>query len=161
MGLAEYEEALGLINEHPQLCGFVGPRNETLVQAAESKLGLTFAPSYRRFLLELGAGNFGACEVYGVIDTNFESSSVPDGVWCTLDMRKFGLPPDLFVVYHLGEGTYCCLDCRKSPEEGPIVAYHPVFKVPAGSREIIANNFGEFFLELVREELEFQGMSVG
>lgn len=160
MGLAEYEKAVSLIDEHPQLSHFVGTRSETLVEAAENRLGLTFPTSFRRFLLELGAGSFGASEVYGVIDADFESSSVPNGVWCTLEMRKFDLPPDLFVVNHLGEGSYSCLDCRNDTEEGPIVTYHPGFPVPRDRREIIANSFGRFFLDIVREELEFRGIRV-
>ena len=62
------------------------------------ELGLEFPPSYRRFVLDFGAGSFGASEVYGVIDSNFENSSVPDAVWCTLDVREFDLTLDLVVL---------------------------------------------------------------
>jgi hypothetical protein len=155
MGLDEYEKAVHLMNDHPELQGFVGERSETLVQAAEKTLGLKFPPSYRRFVLEFGAGNFGAFEVYGVIHSNFESSSVPDAVWCTLDERKSGdLPPDLVVIHHDGFGGYHCIDCKKSPEEGPIVTYYPGYQRSRQSREIIANDFGAFFLEFVGQQLE-------
>ena len=143
------------MNNHRELQGFVGERSETLVQAAEKALGLKFPPSYRRFVLEFGAGNFAAFEVYGVIHSNFESSSVPDAVWCTLDERKLGdLPPDWVVVHHDGFGRYYCIDCKKSPEEGPIVVYYPGYQPSHLSREIIANDFGAFFLEFVCEQLE-------
>lgn len=162
MGLDEYEKAVALMNEHPELQHFVGARSETLVQAAEKALGLKFPSSYRRFVLELGAGSFGSFEVYGVTDANFESSSVPNGIWCTLDDRKFGsLPLDLVVVSHDGTGSYYCLDCKKSSEEELIVLYHLGHPLAQQNKEIIANSFGEFFLQNVREQLEFRGLSVG
>lgn len=89
----DYERAVGFMKKHPELRHFVGARSETLVKAAEEKLDLTFPPSYRRFLLEFGAGSFGASELYGVIDENFENSSAPNGIWCTLQEAVGRLAP--------------------------------------------------------------------
>ena len=60
MGLAEYSEAVELMNKRPEVgADFVGPRTEALVEAAERALGLKLSATYRRFVLEYGAGNFG------------------------------------------------------------------------------------------------------
>jgi hypothetical protein len=52
----------------------VGERPEALVDPAEQTLGLRFPPSYRAFVRELGAGDAGGEEFYGVID-DFENST--------------------------------------------------------------------------------------
>ena len=67
MGMAEIEQALALIQAYPERRHFVGRRDPQLVYEAELALGLTFPPTYRRFLLELGAGGFAGEEFYGVI----------------------------------------------------------------------------------------------
>ncbi len=36
------------------------------------------------YLKTFGAGNFGAQEIYGIINADFENSSVPDAIWYTL-----------------------------------------------------------------------------
>ncbi|KAF0804037.1 cell wall assembly/cell proliferation coordinating protein, KNR4-like protein [Alcanivorax xiamenensis] len=78
--MKECNEAIALIQKNPDVGTFVGPPEERLIELAEKALGQVFPPSYRRFTLELGAGNFGAVEIYGVIDDDFENSSIPDGV---------------------------------------------------------------------------------
>ena len=65
----------------------MGPRPEELVAAAERALGLEFPPGYREFVLDLGAGDVGGEEFFGVVDDGFEDSAIPDGVWLTLRER--------------------------------------------------------------------------
>ena len=161
MGLDDYQRAVALMNKFPDLQYFVGPRSETVVNAAEKALGLNFPPSYRRFVLELGAGSFCAFEVYGVIDDNFESSSVPNGIWRTLEERQLeNFPLDLVIVGEDGAGGYYCLQCRNNLEEGPIVAYHGGYPPNLQTGEIIGKSFGEFLLQLVQEQLELHGQRV-
>lgn len=98
MSNENYERARQLI-EDAGGCDFEGPKPEMLVAKAESALGLRFPPSYRRFLLELGCGDINGLEVYGLIDGDFEKSTVPDGVWLTLnERREFGLDPAYLIV---------------------------------------------------------------
>ena len=70
----DYEKALALMNKYPESQHFVGARSETVGEAAEKRLDLKFPPSYRTFVLEFGAGNFGAFEVYGadLVDVRVE-----------------------------------------------------------------------------------------
>jgi hypothetical protein len=60
MAQYDYGAARALIAEHPDLADFDGPKDEQLVAAAEQLLGLSFPADYRNFLLEFGAGSFGA-----------------------------------------------------------------------------------------------------
>ena len=155
MGLKDYEEAAGLMKEHPEMRSFVGPRDESLVRAAEETLGVELPATYRRFLLDYGAGSFGASEIYGVINDDFENSSVPDAVWRTLVERDEGeLPDNLVVIYEDGAGAAFCLDCADAPHgESPVVAFYVGFPPSQQPEEIIAEDFGAFLLQRVRREL--------
>jgi antitoxin YobK len=63
-----------------------------------------FPPTYRRFLLEYGAGNVRSTEIYGVMDDDFENSSVPDAIWHNLTTRREGYSEGLFSFYAVGDG---------------------------------------------------------
>lgn len=153
MSMADYEEALALIQEHRDDADFAGPRDDQLIGAAEAALGLTFPPTYHRFVRELGAGGIGSEEVYGIIDNNFIQSSVPNGVWLTLRVRsRSKLPNAMIIVYHMGEGAYAVLDTAQvsSVGECPVVVWEP--GVDTGDElEVIASDFGEFLLTIVKE----------
>ena len=138
-----------MIDEHEDEADFLGPRSPELIHRAELAVGLRFPPTYRRFLTAYGTGNIGGTEIYGVIDDNFETSSVPDAIWLNLTHPQEGL----FVFYALGEGTESCLDTSRTAPDGemPVVAVDPGGEV----REEIASDFGSAFLALVREELDF------
>ncbi len=156
MGFAEYERAVALMSEHGDMQDFVGPRPQQLVDAAENRLGLHFPPSYRRFLVEHGAGSFGSSEIYGVIDENFDQSSVPNGVWYTLSERKeWSLPLAMVVIFNDGNGDLFCLDCAATRPDGeaPVVRYQPGVAAGVQRPELIARDFGSFVLDLVQGEI--------
>ncbi len=155
MSMKDLNDALKLIEANSSRAYFAGEKSSELVEKAELALGVQFPPSYREFVSRLGCGNIGAREVYGITSDNFENASVPNGIWLTLDERRSsGLPDHLIIIYALGEGTYYALDTSQRDDNGecPVVAW------PAGSLsdehlEVIANDFGEFMLSMVREAL--------
>ena len=85
-----YEQSLSMIEGHPELNDFSGPKPLELVELAESTLGLTFPSTYRQFLSSFGCGNFGSFEIYGIFGEDFVHSGVPDGIWYTLKERRAG-----------------------------------------------------------------------
>src|SRR5579872_6140335 len=128
VGMAELEQALDLVRAHRDQADFVGPRDEGLVAAAEATLNLTFPPTYRRFLLELGAGGFDSEEIFGVIHSDFRHAGALDAVWYTLTERsQSGLPLNLIVIYFLGDGDLFTLDTSSVDAEGecPVVVWLP------------------------------------
>lgn len=150
MGMTELEQALELVREHSDEADFVGPREVALVNAAEAALGITFPPTYRRFLLELGAGDLGGEEFYGVISADFQNSGIPDAIWFTLRLRaEAGLPHGLVVIYFNSGAEYIALDTTHSSADGecPVVAWTPV------GLEIVASDFGTFFLSTLQGAL--------
>lgn len=146
----DYERAVDLI-EGEGGGDFVGPRPAELIARAEQVLGFRFPPTYRRFLLEYGAGSVGGTELYGVIHDDFENSSIPDGVWNNLELRREGQPETLYAFFDVGDGEQFCLDTGHVADDGemPVVAVY----FDDEEREEIAPDFGRAFLMLIEEEL--------
>lgn len=156
MSLDNYKKALKIMNDNKNICHFAGPRSEELINLAEETLGLKFSPLYRDFLRQFGAGNFGSQEIYGVIDEDFENSSIPDAIWFTLtERREINLPRNLLVIYDTGGEEYYCLDFNKRNKhnEPAVVSFIPGQELQAQKYEVIAEDFGDFLLNLVSKEI--------
>jgi hypothetical protein len=156
MSIQDYNKAVDLIEENQELGDFVGNCPEDLVIKAEAVLGLVFPQSYRSFLINYGAGNFGSEEIYGVIKDDFNNSGIPDAIWFTLKQRSEAkLPPHLVIIYHTGGEEMFCLDFSKKNElnEHAIVSYIIGVDVEKQPYEEVANDFGEFLLQRVQSEL--------
>lgn len=154
MSMANLERALALIGDHPDEASFVGERAEMMVRAAEKALGLKLPPTYRSFVRALGAGSFGAAEVYGVIDADVERSGPPDAIWATLRAREDNeLPADLVILgYEDDEVT--CLQVRPKGEEGPVLVLNAGEDEAQVGARAAAPDFGSYLLGRVEEELE-------
>lgn len=154
MSVDDLDRALAVIGQHEGEASFVGPRAELLVRTAEKALGLKLPPTYRRFVRALGAGSFGAAEVYGVIDADFERSSAPDAVWATLRAREENdLPADLLILGH-EDDEITCLRIRPGDEEGPVLVIHAGEDEALVGARVVAPDFGRYLLTRVEEELE-------
>lgn len=154
MSMSHLERALALIAEHPHEASFTGKRSELVVRAAEKALGFKLPSTYRHFLVALGAGSFGAAEVYGVIDIDFEKSSVPDAVWSTLRAREQNnLPADLVIVGR-ADDEVICLQIRPKAEEGPVLVINAGEDPDRAGARPAAEDFGAYLLSRVEEELE-------
>ena len=153
MSMEELNEGIRIVEANRSRGFFAGPRDPALITAAESALGGTFPPTYRAFLRHLGAGNFGASEFYGVIDDNFEDSEVPNGIWLTLRERTDSkLPKSFAVIGSTGDGSYYCLGLENG-QETPVVVLDPGIPAAQQRPEVVAKDFGEFFLNEVRARL--------
>jgi antitoxin YobK len=150
--MPDLERALAIIAAHPSAARFIGRRAEIVVLGAEGRLGLRMPPTYRRFLLELGAGSFGSAEIYGAIDLDIERSSAPDAVWSTLFAReRSGLPADLVIIGIVGDEV-TCLRILPKAEEGPVIAVNTSLGAEAGTRTV-SHDFGAHLLSRVEREL--------
>lgn len=155
MSMENYLKAVEIIKQNENECYFVGPRSENDISLAEKALGITFTGIYREFLKSYGAGSFGAEEIYGISSLNFENSTVPNGIWYTLLERKeFNLPHNLLVIYHSGGEEMFCLDFNKIDNSGEpaVVSYAIDVDLKHQTYEVVANDFGEFFLQRVKIE---------
>jgi cell wall assembly regulator SMI1 len=154
VGMQDVATALDMAEAYQGRKHFVGPRDVRLIQAAENALGVQFPPTYRTFLERLGAGSIRGREVYGVIDADFQESTIPDGIWLTLSERQDSeLPKSLVIVHSTGDGDYVAIDTSKrtAESENPMVLWHPGVSTTDDELEEVSDDFGQFFLELVRE----------
>ena len=154
--MGDYERAVERMREHPELMAFVGPRDERLVAKAEAACGHAFPPTYRRFVLEFGAGAFGSREIYGVVGDDFEHSSVPDAIWYNLELRREEhAPPHLFAVADLGNGELFCLDFQRPMGEEPLVVGFFASPPPHdGFTDFVADDFGALLATFVGWQLD-------
>ena len=157
MSMQDFERALQLVRASSE-SDFVGPRSESLVGRAECVLGLRFPPAYRHFLLELGCGDIAGQEFYGLVGDNFDDGCVPNGIWVTLHQRKYpDTPHEIVVVGSSGHGSFFfVLDAaRRTPDgECPVAEWRPGSGVNPANCQVIAEDFGAFFLMLIQEALQ-------
>ena len=149
--MKDYLSAVDLINASGD-GDFEGAKPDSLIEKAEKVLNLIFPPTYRRFLKEFGCGDIGGEEFYGLINEEFENSTIPNGIWLTLNERKnMGLAKEYIIIYATGDGTYYALDTANKDHTGesPVVALAPNGKV----LEIIAEDFGKFFYDIINSVL--------
>jgi hypothetical protein len=158
MNLQKLNLAFELLKERKTSleCDFHGPKDENIIFKAELILGLKFPPSYRFFLQTVGAGGPGKAYIPGLITNT--SQALKDGgiVWGELTDREKGFhPKHLINIHDVGEGTTYCLDTSQMNEEGecPVVAWPLGGYEETPVLEIIAPDFGTFFLDLVKQEL--------
>ncbi|MHC5229400.1 SMI1/KNR4 family protein [Enterococcus sp. LJL99] len=127
-----------------------------MIKKAQLVLGVKFPEDYKLFLSCFGKLTFGSTEIYGVFREDFEDSGVPDAVWFTLDKRKLiNLPKHLVILYNTGMGEMFCMNYKKlnSYDEPKITSYFPGFSEEEQTNEILYDNFGEFLLDMVIEEI--------
>lgn len=155
MSYVNYQKAIEIMSKNKEKCHFIGERSEKLIEKAEEVLGIKFSKIYKEFLLKYGAGNYGAEEILGVIDDDFEESSVPDGIWYTLTERdEVDLPMNLVIIYETGDDELFCLDFNNLNEEKEpvVVTYIPGEDNRNQKYEKVADDFGDFLLQLVNAE---------
>jgi len=154
MSMADLERAFDLIAAHQEDADFAGPRDEQLIRLAEQALEVSFPPSYRRFLLQFGCGDIAGVEIYGLVDGNFSASTVPNGIWLSLKLRRTAkLPLSYVLISATGDGAYCALDTARRDESGesPVVLWS---RGPGNKPEPISSDFGKFLLDEIASALE-------
>ena len=167
MSVNDLDEAFRLIEEnfHEDELDFSGKQSLSTIESAEKVLGYKFPHSYRVFLEKYGCGGIDGMELYGLIEDeefsveNIPFVAVPNMVWTTLKRnRDFGHPLYLLIIYNIGEGSTYCLDTSQMNDEGEC----PVVVWPIGGYEqtpileIIAEDFGAFFLDMVKQEIAYK-----
>lgn len=155
MSMAELELALAAVRDS-DIVHFVGPQSPQVIEAAEEALGVTFPPTYRRFVAELGTGYVGPRKLYGVTAESVHNPDVRGGIWYTLDQReRYGFPEHLVIVGDTGMGEFYVLD---TSQPDPLGEFPVVIWFAGGSpedhqaRDTVAPDFGSYLWEIVQQE---------
>jgi hypothetical protein len=157
MSYENFEKALDLA----KLCKFYtikGKRADTVVAKAEKLFGIKFSKQTRDFFTRLGYLSFYGNEIYGICKDDFSGSHAGCAIEATLQDRvQYHLPPKWLTIYFFDDGYYGYLDYSQLDEEGE----PPVIMAIFNGKEYIlvervANDFGDFLLRLVEEQLARQ-----
>lgn len=129
---------------------FDGKKGESVIEKAEKALEITFPLTYREFLLTLGCGDINGVEFYGVSTDNFETSSIPNGIWLTLDERKTCNLDKKFILLSDSLEYYYALDTSKMKDgECPVVDLLPDGTIAS----VVAPTFGDFLYKRIIGEI--------
>ncbi|MEM9633744.1 MAG: SMI1/KNR4 family protein [Pseudomonadota bacterium] len=146
MSIDDARKAIDLITENED-ADFVGPIAHELISDAQTMLGITFPPSFILFLEELGCGDVGGLEFYGIVSDDLTVSGEPNAIWLTLEERKSGLPHSHVIVSSTGDGSYFSIDTSERDKKGE----SPVMIVgPTGNLTRQSDSFGAFLLNEIR-----------
>lgn len=154
MSLQRYNAAKKILDSHEGDFFQFKKQPEALLKKAEQTLSLTFPQDYRQFTLDYGTVTIEGNEIYGLTSDDFINSGVPNVVWVTLTERiNAQMRMNLLPIYDTTVGEYFALDFSRLNANGEpkIVSYFPDFEEAEQKYEIIADNFGEFLVELVEE----------
>ncbi|EAC2786797.1 TPA: SMI1/KNR4 family protein [Listeria monocytogenes] len=157
MSIEKYNQAKDVIEENDYLVDDFGGASDTIIEKAQVVLNVNFPEDYKAFLADFGALTFGSIEIYGVFKEDFENSGIPDTVWSTMNERKLvDMPKHLTILYNTGMGELFCLNFAdlNSYNEPKITSYYPGFPEKSQQNEVLYDNFGEFLLDMIQEEIE-------
>lgn len=154
-----YKKAKKLISEHEDMADVSGEKSISYIEKAERVTGLKFSSLYSDFLKEFGYLGFGSQEVYGIVNDDYVNSSIPDGIWYTLQLREdVNLPSNFLAIYYDGMEEVYCLDFNNVDKNGEpkVVAIDMGYDLDHQEIEVVAEDFGDFLLELVELEIELE-----
>jgi hypothetical protein len=158
MAFSDILKGIDLASQRGCQIDLEGEKSADLVEAAEMVLGVVFPPSYREFLLLFGCGGIAGHEFYGVINSDFVNSGIPDAVWLTMRERvDSNLPARFVIVGAQGDGAYYALDGGRiaQDKERPVIIWWPGVSQEECANEVetLAPDFGTFFLNKIESTL--------
>jgi hypothetical protein len=160
MSIEDLNKAFSSLQNNAELIKSSGKKiDEEVIKKAQDYLEVKFPTTYKKFISKVGFLSLGGCEIYGIIDEDFINSGVPDAIWFSYENRKnYGTPDYLVQIYSVGEGTTYCLDTSQMNEEGecPVVAWPLGGYEETPVLEVIAEDFGKFFLDMVQQQIEYK-----
>ena len=131
---------------------------EAVIKKAEKLFGYKFSPQTHEYFSRLGFLEFFGHEFYGIIKDDFSGTYVGCSIVATLaDRKEYNLPKEWLVIYFFDDGYMGYLDYSQLNDEGePLV----IMAIYDGKKyvvvERIAEDLGDFILELVKQQLDNQ-----
>lgn len=155
MSYSSYEEAMRLAPK----CKFyttAGGKSREEIQKAEKLLGVKFSRQCREFYEKYGYLSFFGNEIFG-IDPNDDSGELEGNsvAYALNDRKECGLPAHWIPIYNFNDGVMAYLDYSSLNEDGePRVIVAEYDGVEYHVEETIAEDFGDFVLQLIKEQDE-------
>lgn len=155
MSYKDLEQALLLAPK----CKFfrtVGGKNSDEIKKSEELLGINFSRQCKEFYTKFGYLAFYGTEIFGIFpysnSGNLEGNSV---AYALNDRKEFGLPDKWIPIYNFNDGSMAYLDYQNlNSDNEPQVIIGEYNGEEFVLLDVIAEDFGEFLLSLIKEELE-------
>lgn len=135
-----------------------GRQTEDLIKKVEESYGFKISPQHHEYFEKYGYIMFFATEIYGIYNEVYDGVYAGNAVIATLqDREEYNLPKKWIPIFDYSDGYIAYLDYENvNLENEPRV----ILGIFTGEQydivEIIAEDFGDFLLELVEEQLEEQ-----
>lgn len=126
------------------------------ISKAEDMLGIKFSKQCREFYEKYGYLSFYGSEIFG-IDPDDDSGELEGNsvAYALNDRAEYGLPAEWIPVYSVDDGCMAYLDYSSLNCEGePRVIIAAYDGANYQIEEAATEDFGEFVLDLVKEQLE-------
>ncbi|MDH6366901.1 MULTISPECIES: SMI1/KNR4 family protein [unclassified Breznakia] len=131
---------------------------ENVIKDAECKLNVQFSKQLTLYLTKNGFIEYDGCEIYGIIKTDF--SAIPEGSIvesCMYYRKKNNLPRNWLPIYNYNDGYMAFLDYGDlNEEQEPKVIMGIYTGEQYEKTNNLAEDFGDFILSLVEEQLANQ-----
>ena len=133
-----------------------GGKSEEEIKLSEKKLGIPFSAQCKEFYEKYGYLSFYGNEIYGIAPE--DDSGVLEGnsvAYALNDREEYNLPKEWIPIYDFDDGNmayldYSSLNAEKEPRV--IMAFYNGERYEIA--ETLAEDFGDFILQLVQEQVE-------
>lgn len=163
MSLQDLDKAFELLEKvDNSLVDFEKGVSSSTIKDAEVVIRNKLPYTYTYFLKKYGCGGISSSEIYGLIkDEKFSQPipfvTAPNVIWTALaNHRDFNQPFHILSIYDIGNGDCYALDLSQMNDEGecPVVVW-PIGGYEATRElEVVAPDFGKFFLDMVEEQIK-------
>lgn len=133
-----------------------GSKANSFIIALEEFLNVKLPASYIQFVEKMGFGGANSLMVFGIVCKTVPELETSGVGWLNLKFRKdFDTPKHIFLINDVGDGSYYALDLSQMDEDNecPVVIWPLNGYEDTPVLEIVAKDFGEFFLNKVKEQI--------
>lgn len=157
MSYQNFEKAIDLAKQCDGY-GIGNGKSDAVISKASELLNIKFSRQNYKYFKELGYLEFFGVEVYGIVKDDFSGDPEANSVETALvDRQEYNLPQEWLPIYFFDDGYMGYLDYSQINKEGE----PPVIMAIYNGKEYvitekIAEDLGDFILQLVEEQLSRQ-----
>ena len=157
MSYHNFEKAMQLAPQC-EYYNVAGEQTEDLIEKVEKAYGFKISHQHYKYFKEYGYIVFIATEIYGIYKDVFDGIYAGNAVIATLqDRKECNLPKEWIPLYDYDDGYKAYLDYMYlNSENEPRVILGIFTGKEYEITEVISEDFGDFLLELVEQQLKEQ-----
>lgn len=152
MSFQNFEKAMELA-KGKKFYTTAGGRTEEEIKEAEKLLGIQFSGQYRVFNEKYGYVSFFGNEIFGIDPNDLDELEGNSVAYALNDREEYNLPDYMLPIYNYDDGCMAYLDYSVLNDDGePRVIMAEYTGEEYEVVEVLAEDFGDFVLQLVQEQ---------